>query len=79
MENRQVISHYIYTQTEQNGAVIAQADQNWRFAPVAANAYFETSPTERAKNYIEQNAARPYIWSGTDGQGFAMYQFDMQK
>ena len=79
VENRQVISHYIYTQTEQNGAVIAQADQNWRFAPVAANAYFETSPTERAKNYIEQNAARPYIWSGTDGQGFAMYQFDMQK
>lgn len=79
IENRQILKNYIYKQTQLNGNITPKIDQNWQFTPITATVSFETSPSLTAKRTMQQNTIRPYIWTGMDKQGFAIYQFDMQK
>lgn len=59
------------------------ADKNWRFAPIKGNdkldVRFETSPSEQAAKFIQDNAQYPMKKVGTDDVGFAVYQIDLSK
>ncbi|MBN6069988.1 2',3'-cyclic-nucleotide 2'-phosphodiesterase [Aggregatibacter actinomycetemcomitans] len=80
-ENRQVLADYIKATSEKDGAVNPSADKNWRFVPIKGNAKLdvrvETSPSERAAQFIKENAQYPMKQVGTDEVGFAVYQIDL--
>jgi 2',3'-cyclic-nucleotide 2'-phosphodiesterase/3'-nucleotidase len=40
---------------------------------------FETSPSEQAAKFIQDNAQYPMKKVGTDEVGFAVYQIDLSK
>ena len=56
-----------------NGHVNPSADKNWRFAPIKGNdkldVRFETSPSEQAAKFIQDNAQYPMKKVGTDEVG----------
>ena len=68
---------------KKNGHVNPSADKNWRFAPIKGNdkldVRFETSPSEQAAKFIQDNAQYPMKKVGTDEVGFAVYQIDLSK
>lgn len=80
-ENRSVLAGYIAAETKAKGAVSAQAEQNWTFVPVKTDKKldirFETSPGDKATQFIKENAHYPMTWVGTDDVGFAVYQVDL--
>lgn len=80
-ENRSVLAGYIATETKAKGAVSAQAEQNWTFVPVKTDKKldirFETSPGDKATQFIKENAHYPMTRVGTDDVGFAVYQVDL--
>lgn len=82
-ENRQVLANYISAQSKAQGAVNPKADKNWRFAPIQSNVKLdirvETSPSDKAKAFIKENAQYPMTQVGTDEVGFAVYQIDLSK
>ena len=82
-ENRQILADYIKAESEKNGHVNPSADKNWRFAPIKGNdkldVRFETSPSEQAAKFIQDNAQYPMKKVGTDEVGFAVYQIDLSK
>jgi len=63
--------------------VVYQKDKNWLFAPIKGNdkldVRFETSPSEQAAKFIQDNAQYPMKKVGTDEVGFAVYQIDLSK
>ncbi|MDO5356061.1 MAG: bifunctional 2',3'-cyclic-nucleotide 2'-phosphodiesterase/3'-nucleotidase [Conchiformibius sp.] len=75
--NRQIVTDYISAK----GNIQPAADHNWTFAPIPSAhpvvAYFETSPSERAKNFIAQHGVRPYRFLRNDNIGFAIYGMDL--
>ncbi|RUT66281.1 2',3'-cyclic-nucleotide 2'-phosphodiesterase [Morganella morganii] len=80
-ENRSVLAGYIAAETKEKGGVSARAEQNWRFVPVKTDKKldirFETSPGEKATQFIKENARYPMTRAGTDDVGFAVYQVDL--
>lgn len=81
-ENRSVLAAYIAAETKEKGAVSAQAEQNWTFVPIKTdktlNIRFETSPGDKATQFIKENAHYPMTRTGTDDVGFAVYQVDLK-
>ncbi|HHW7519690.1 2',3'-cyclic-nucleotide 2'-phosphodiesterase [Mannheimia haemolytica] len=82
-ENRQVLANYITTESKAHGQVSPKADNNWRIAPISSNAKldirFETSPTDKAKAFIKENAQYPMEYIENDETGFAVYRIDLTK
>ena len=80
-ENRSVLAGYIAAETKAKGAVSALAEQNWMFVPVKTDKKldirFETSPGDKATQFIKENAHYPMTRVGTDDVGFAVYQVDL--
>ncbi|AUR33303.1 2',3'-cyclic-nucleotide 2'-phosphodiesterase [Morganella morganii] len=80
-ENRSVLAGYIAAETKAKGAVSAQVEQNWTFVPVKTDKKldirFETSPGDKATQFIKENAHYPMTRVGTDDVGFAVYQVDL--
>lgn len=80
-ENRSVLAGYIAAETKAKGAVSVQAEQNWTFVPVKTDKKldirFETSPGDKATQFIKENAHYPMTRVGTDDVGFAVYQVDL--
>lgn len=82
-ENRQILANYITQTSKEKGEVTPKADNNWRIAPINSKAkldiYFETAPTEKAKQFIKANSAYKVKLVGKDEAGFAVYQIDLTK
>ncbi|PVZ89077.1 2',3'-cyclic-nucleotide 2'-phosphodiesterase [Serratia sp. S1B] len=82
-ENRSVLVAYISAETQQHGAVHPQADNNWRLASIKSqqplDIRFETAASEKAAEFIKQNAQYPMKAVGTDSIGFSLYQIDIQQ
>lgn len=80
-ENRSVLAGYIAAETKEKGGVSARAEQNRTFVPVKTDKKldirFETSPGEKATQFIKENARYPMTRVGTDDVGFAVYQVDL--
>ncbi|WP_024529091.1 bifunctional 2',3'-cyclic-nucleotide 2'-phosphodiesterase/3'-nucleotidase [Serratia fonticola] len=81
-ENRAVLAAYISEETQKQGAVHPQADNNWRLAsfhsPQPLDIRFETSPSEKAAAFIKDNAQYPMKSAGNDSIGFELYKIDLQ-
>jgi 2',3'-cyclic-nucleotide 2'-phosphodiesterase/3'-nucleotidase len=81
-ENRSVVAAYIGAETQKSGAVTPTADNNWRLAPIVASQpldiRFETSPSEKAAEFIKTHAQYPMTAKGADDVGFEVYQVDLQ-
>lgn len=81
-ENRSVLAAYISAETQQQGAVRPQADNNWRLADIKSqqplDIRFETAASEKAAAFIQQNAQYPMKSMGSDSIGFSLYQIDIQ-
>lgn len=82
-ENRTIVANYISKVSQEKGEVTPSADNNWRFAPikadVALDVRFETSPSDKAAQFIEDKGQYPMKKVATDDVGFAVYQIDLQK
>lgn len=82
-ENRQILANYISAESKAKGQVSPTADKNWRIAPINSkvklDVRFETSPTEKATQFVKENAQYPMEKVGTDETGFAVYQVDLTK
>lgn len=82
-ENRAIVSSWISAQTQAQGEVHPQADNNWRLAPIHSDVTldirFETSPSEKAANFISHYGRYPLRYINQDENGFAIYRVDLQK
>ncbi|MGF1733407.1 bifunctional 2',3'-cyclic-nucleotide 2'-phosphodiesterase/3'-nucleotidase [Photobacterium kasasachensis] len=82
-ENRTVIADYISRISKEKGLVTPSADNNWSFAPLKSdkklNVTFETSPSDKATQFIKDKGQYPMEKVGTDKVGFAVYRIDLQK
>jgi 2',3'-cyclic-nucleotide 2'-phosphodiesterase/3'-nucleotidase len=82
-ENRSIVANYISKVSKEKGEVTPSADNNWSFAPISTNAKldvrFETSPSEKAAQFISDKGQYPMKKVATDDVGFAVYQIDLQK
>ncbi|MCF4175959.1 2',3'-cyclic-nucleotide 2'-phosphodiesterase [Vibrio sp. McD22-P3] len=82
-ENRTIVANYISKVSQEKGEVTPSADNNWRFAPiqadVALDVRFETSPSDKAAQFIKDKGQYPMKKVATDDVGFAVYQIDLQK
>ncbi|WP_067522304.1 bifunctional 2',3'-cyclic-nucleotide 2'-phosphodiesterase/3'-nucleotidase [Endozoicomonas ascidiicola] len=80
-ENRTILSNYISAQTKEKGQVIPSTDNNWRLAPIKSdkklNVTFETSPSEKASQFIQAKSAYDVKKVGMDDNGFALYQINL--
>ncbi|MGF1872431.1 bifunctional 2',3'-cyclic-nucleotide 2'-phosphodiesterase/3'-nucleotidase [Photobacterium indicum] len=81
-ENRTVVADYISRVSKEEGQVVPSADNNWHFTPLKSdkklNITFETSPSEKAADFIKEKGQYPMKKVGTDKVGFAVYQLDLQ-
>ncbi|WP_392553413.1 bifunctional 2',3'-cyclic-nucleotide 2'-phosphodiesterase/3'-nucleotidase [Orbus wheelerorum] len=79
---RVILSAYITRKTKQDGMVNVVSDNNWAIAPINSatklDIRFETSPTDKAKIFIQQSAHYPMTYITTDEQGFDVYKIDLQ-
>ena len=82
-ENRAIVAAYIESQTKKFGEVNPQADKNWRLAKIHGQTpldiRFETSPSEKAENFIKERADYPLKKTGSDDIGFAIYQINLHQ
>ncbi|MFC0324042.1 2',3'-cyclic-nucleotide 2'-phosphodiesterase [Gallibacterium melopsittaci] len=81
-ENRTILADYIRRVSKEQGEVKSHADNNWRLKAIPENKaeiVFETAPSEKAAQFIQQQAQYPMNNVGQDDQGFALYQIDLQK
>ncbi|MGD8112878.1 2',3'-cyclic-nucleotide 2'-phosphodiesterase [Vibrio sp. TRT 17S01] len=82
-ENRSVIAAYITRASHEKGEFTPSADNNWSFAPIKSekklDIRFETSPSEKAAEFIKEKGQYPMKRVATDDVGFAVYQIDLQK
>lgn len=82
-ENRQILANYISEQSKINGHVNPKSDKNWRLAKINSkvklNILFETSPSDKAKAFIKENAQYPMEFTANDELGFALYRIDLTK
>ncbi|WP_392562036.1 bifunctional 2',3'-cyclic-nucleotide 2'-phosphodiesterase/3'-nucleotidase [Orbus sturtevantii] len=79
---RVILSAYIARKTQQDGVVNAIADNNWTIAPISSNAALdirvESSPSDKAKAFIEHNGHYPMSYISNDEQGFGVYKINLQ-
>ena len=82
-ENRAVVSAWISSQSQAQGEVHPQADNNWRLAPIRSDIpldiRFETSPSTKAADFIRRYGRYPLRYIQQDNNGFAIYRIDLQK
>ncbi|NOI71394.1 2',3'-cyclic-nucleotide 2'-phosphodiesterase [Vibrio owensii] len=82
-ENRSVVAAYISRISKEQGEVTPSADNNWSFAPIKSDnkldVRFETSPSDKAAQFIKEKGQYPMKRLATDGVGFAIYQIDLNK
>ncbi|HHF2952610.1 TPA: 2',3'-cyclic-nucleotide 2'-phosphodiesterase [Vibrio diabolicus] len=82
-ENRSVVATYISRVSEEKGEVTPSADNNWSFAPIKSDKKldirFETSPSDKAAQFIKDKGQYPMKRVATDDIGFAIYQIDLNK
>lgn len=75
------MASYIAKVSKEHGEVTSRADNNWSFLPIktdkALDIRFETSQSDKAAKFIQQNAQYPLKQVGTDDIGFAIYQIDL--
>ncbi|GAD79463.1 bifunctional 2',3'-cyclic-nucleotide 2'-phosphodiesterase/3'-nucleotidase [Vibrio ezurae] len=80
-ENRAILASYISEISKEKGQVTPSADNNWRFAPINSSnkldIRFETSPSEKAAQFIKDKGQYPMKKIATDETGFALYQIDL--
>ncbi|EEZ41972.1 bifunctional 2',3'-cyclic-nucleotide 2'-phosphodiesterase/3'-nucleotidase [Photobacterium damselae] len=80
-ENRTVLAEYISRVSKEKGQVVPSADNNWHFRPIKSEKpvtiTFETSPTEKAAEFIKEKGQYPMKQVGTDKVGFAVYNLDL--
>ncbi|MCG3735805.1 2',3'-cyclic-nucleotide 2'-phosphodiesterase [Vibrio cincinnatiensis] len=80
-ENRTVVANYIARISKEKGHVTPTADNNWSFVPIRSHTpldiRFETSPSEKAAQFIKSNGLYPMSYITTDDIGFAVYQIDL--
>lgn len=83
MKNRSVVAAYISRVSEEKGEVTPSADNNWSFAPIKSDKKldirFETSPSDKAAQFIKDKGQYPMKRVATDDIGFAIYQIDLNK
>ncbi|WP_281187950.1 2',3'-cyclic-nucleotide 2'-phosphodiesterase [Vibrio harveyi] len=82
-ENRSVVAAYISRISKEQGEVTPSADNNWSFAPIKSDnkldLRFETSPSDKAAQFIKEKGQYPMKRVATDEVGFAIYQIDLNK
>ncbi|BCN23080.1 2',3'-cyclic-nucleotide 2'-phosphodiesterase [Vibrio alfacsensis] len=82
-ENRSVVAAYISRISEEKGEVTPSADNNWSFAPIKSDnkldVRFETSPSDKAAQFIKEKGQYPMKRVATDDIGFAIYQIELNK
>lgn len=82
-ENRTVLANYISRVSKEAGQVQPSADNNWSFAPIKngekLDIRFETSPSEKATQFIKDKGQYPMKRVATDDVGFAVYQLNLAK
>ncbi|GAL08414.1 2',3'-cyclic-nucleotide 2'-phosphodiesterase [Photobacterium aphoticum] len=82
-ENRTVVADYISRISKEKGQVVPSADNNWHFTPLKSDKpltiTFETSPSEKAAQFIKEKGQYPMKQIGTDSVGFALYSIDLQQ
>ncbi|PCE68200.1 bifunctional 2',3'-cyclic-nucleotide 2'-phosphodiesterase/3'-nucleotidase [Salinivibrio sp. YCSC6] len=80
-ENRTVVANYISRVSDDKGQVTVSADNNWSIAPIKGDAivHFETSPSEKAAQFIEQKGRWAMTKAGKDDVGFAVYRVDLSQ
>ena len=82
-ENRTIVANYISKVSNEKGEVTPSADNNWTFAPVASDTKldirFETSPSDKAAQFVKDKGQYPMSKVATDDVGFAVYSIDLQK
>jgi len=80
-ENRTVVANYISRVSQEEGQVTVSADNNWSIAPIEGDAVvsFETSPSEKAAQFIEQKGQWSMRRQGTDEVGFGVYHVDLSQ
>ncbi|CAM2960387.1 2',3'-cyclic-nucleotide 2'-phosphodiesterase [Vibrio mytili] len=82
-ENRSVLAAYISRVSEEKGEVTPSADNNWSFAPIKSDKpldiRFETSPSDKAAQFIKDKAQYPMKHVATDDVGFAVYQINLNR
>ncbi|WP_045386393.1 2',3'-cyclic-nucleotide 2'-phosphodiesterase [Vibrio rotiferianus] len=82
-ENRSVVAAYISRISKEQGEVTPSADNNWSFAPIKSDnkldVRFETSPSDKAAQFIKVKGQYPMKRVATDDVGFAIYQIDLNK
>ncbi|OBW96223.1 2', 3'-cyclic nucleotide 2'-phosphodiesterase [Gallibacterium salpingitidis] len=80
-ENRTILADYIRRISKEKGEVKSHADNNWRLKAIPDNKaeiVFETSPSEKAAKFIQENAQYPMKNVGQDERGFALYSIDLK-
>ncbi|PNM43780.1 2',3'-cyclic-nucleotide 2'-phosphodiesterase [Vibrio harveyi] len=82
-ENRSVVAAYISRISKEQGEVTPSADNNWSFAPIKSDnkldVRFETSPSDKAAQFIKEKGQYPMKRVATDEVGFEIYQIDLNK
>ncbi|MBY6196902.1 2',3'-cyclic-nucleotide 2'-phosphodiesterase [Vibrio hangzhouensis] len=82
-ENRTIVANYISKVSKEKGEVTPSADNNWTFAPVTSETKldirFETSPSDKAAQFVKDKGQYPMSKVATDDVGFAVYSIDLQK
>ncbi|WCE29441.1 2',3'-cyclic-nucleotide 2'-phosphodiesterase [Vibrio sp. SCSIO 43137] len=82
-ENRSILAAYITEVSKEKGEVKPSADNNWSFAPLNSDKKldirFETSPSDKAVQFIKDKGQYPMKKVATDEVGFAVYQIGLQK
>ncbi len=82
-ENRSVVAAYISRISKEQGEVTPSADNNWSFASIKSDnkldVRFETSPSDKAAQFIKEKGQYPMKRVATDEVGFAIYQIDLNK
>ncbi|WP_375056152.1 bifunctional 2',3'-cyclic-nucleotide 2'-phosphodiesterase/3'-nucleotidase [Zobellella sp. DQSA1] len=80
-ENRTVLADYISRVSREQGEVVPSTDHNWRLAPVAGTTplqvVFETSPGEKAADFIHRHGRHAMEFVGLDDVGFGLYRLDL--
>ncbi len=82
-ENRTIVANYISSVSKAKGEVTPSADNNWTFAPIQSDVTldirFETSPSDKAAQFVNAKGQYPMEKVATDDVGFAVYRINLQK
>lgn len=86
-ENRTILSDYIAAQTQANGELKIEVDNNWQLAPLKMDnnqgdkkldIRFGTAGHEKAHNFVKDHAKVKLTSVSRDEAGIEMYKLDLQ-